>query len=196
MGRQQGVTCPSTSMLRYLTLRCDGGGAVARGRGRGGRGQGTAKRSEAQLEADFESLGGHFNVSTCREKTVYTATVLKKDVPKALDVLADIVQNSTYSAAAVDKERGVILKELAKSGGDVNQVWAPAWIRVGGSGVCSVGACVRVVWGAPCFGAEWVWVTGLRSLCCHRHRVCGTSCTRRPSRAAASLCPLWALRSR
>nr|CAD1837918.1 unnamed protein product [Ananas comosus var. bracteatus] len=41
-------------------------------------------------------MGGHLNAYTSREQTTYYAKVLDKDVPKALDILADILQNSSF----------------------------------------------------------------------------------------------------
>ena len=38
-------------------------------------------------------MGGHLNAYTSREQTTYWARVLKKDTGKALDVIADILQN-------------------------------------------------------------------------------------------------------
>ncbi len=78
--------------------------------------QGTASRSQRQLERDLEDLGGQVSVNTSREHTVYSATVLKKDVSKALEVLADVVQNSSFDAAGVEQERAAILKEIAGRG--------------------------------------------------------------------------------
>lgn len=38
--------------------------------------------------------------------------VLKEDVPKAMDILSDILQNSRMSDEAVERERSVILREM------------------------------------------------------------------------------------
>ena len=59
--------------------------------------KGTAKRSQLQLEMEVENMGGHLNAYTSREQTVYYAKVLKKDVPKAVELLSDILLNSTFS---------------------------------------------------------------------------------------------------
>ena len=67
-------------------------------------------------------MGGHLNAYTSREQTVYYAKVFKRDVPKALQVLADILQNSQYDAGAVDRERGVILRELEEVNSQVEEV--------------------------------------------------------------------------
>jgi hypothetical protein len=62
--------------------------------------KGTSKRSQLQLETEVENMGGHLNAYTSREQTVYYAKVLKKDVPKAVELLSDILTNSTFSAVS------------------------------------------------------------------------------------------------
>lgn len=57
-------------------------------------------------------MGAHLNAYTSREQTVYYAKVVKKDLGKAVDLLADILQNSTFSEAAITSERDVILREM------------------------------------------------------------------------------------
>ena len=59
----------------------------------------------------MENVGGHLNAYTSREQTAYYARVLKNDVAGAVDLLADILQNSTLDLAAIERERGVILRE-------------------------------------------------------------------------------------
>ncbi len=74
--------------------------------------KGTAKRNAKQIAEEFDNIGGHFNAYTSREKTVYYAKVLKNDLETAVDILSDILQNSTYDQAELDRERGVILEEM------------------------------------------------------------------------------------
>jgi len=74
--------------------------------------KGTAKRTQAQLEKEIENIGGHLNAYTSREQTVYYAKVFKQDVEQAVDILADILQNSTLDEGAINRERGVILREM------------------------------------------------------------------------------------
>lgn len=69
-------------------------------------------RSMHSLEQEIEDMGGHLNAYTSREQTCYHAKVFKKDVPKALDILSDIIQNSHLSEAAIEHERGTILREM------------------------------------------------------------------------------------
>ena len=59
--------------------------------------KGTAKRSQLQLEMEVENMGAQLNAYTSREQTVYYAKVLKKDVPQAVELLSDILTNSTFS---------------------------------------------------------------------------------------------------
>lgn len=56
-------------------------------------------------------MGGHLNAYTSREQTVYYAKVFHSDVPKAMEIISDILQNSTLEPAAIERERGVILRE-------------------------------------------------------------------------------------
>jgi processing peptidase subunit beta len=74
--------------------------------------KGTAKRTQLALEMEVENMGGQLNAYTSREQTVYYAKVMKQDVPQAVELLSDILTNSTFSSAAVERERDVILREM------------------------------------------------------------------------------------
>lgn len=73
--------------------------------------KGTKNRTQRQLEVEIENIGGHLNAYTSREQTVYYARVFKNDVPKAVEILSDILQNSLLDEAAITRERDVILRE-------------------------------------------------------------------------------------
>ncbi|GAA5841291.1 hypothetical protein JCM11251_001616 [Rhodosporidiobolus azoricus] len=73
--------------------------------------KGTGKRSQHQLELEVENLGAHLNAYTSREQTVYYAKSFREDVPKAVDVIADILTGSKLEAGAIERERDVILRE-------------------------------------------------------------------------------------
>ncbi|KAK7744126.1 Mitochondrial-processing peptidase subunit beta [Cytospora paraplurivora] len=73
--------------------------------------KGTANRTQQQLELEIENLGAHLNAYTSRENTVYFAKSLNEDVPKVVDILADILQNSKLEPSAIERERDVILRE-------------------------------------------------------------------------------------
>ena len=67
-------------------------------------------------------MGAHLNAYTSREQTTYYAKVFKQDVPKAVDVLSDILQNSSLEPAHVERERGVILREMEEVEKEVEEV--------------------------------------------------------------------------
>ena len=73
--------------------------------------KGTKNRTQRELEQKIEDIGGHLNAYTSREQTVYYAKVFKDDVPQAVEILADILQNSNLDQGAIERERDVILRE-------------------------------------------------------------------------------------
>lgn len=74
--------------------------------------KGTKKRSQTQLELEVENMGAHLNAYTSREQTVYYAKCLSKDIHRAVEILSDIIQNSTLREQEIERERGVILREM------------------------------------------------------------------------------------
>lgn len=77
--------------------------------------KGTKTRTARQIAEEFDSIGGYFNAYTSREKTVYYAKVLKNDLSIAVDILSDILQSSIFADEEVEKEKGVILQEIAQT---------------------------------------------------------------------------------
>ncbi len=77
--------------------------------------KGTRRRSARQIAVEIENVGGQLNAYTSRESTVYYATVLKEDVPLALDILADILLDSVFDEEELARERSVILKEIGQA---------------------------------------------------------------------------------
>ncbi|HZA01088.1 MAG TPA: pitrilysin family protein [Hyphomicrobiaceae bacterium] len=75
--------------------------------------KGTARRSARQIAEEIEEVGGELNAATSLETTAYYARVLKSDEAIALELLADILQNSSYAEADLEREREVILQEIA-----------------------------------------------------------------------------------
>jgi processing peptidase subunit beta len=88
--------------------------------------KGTSKRTREMLEVEIENIGGHLNAYTSREQTVYYAQCFKNDIPQAVDILSDILQNSLLDPDAIERERGVILREMEeveKSQEEVSKQW-------------------------------------------------------------------------
>jgi len=85
--------------------------------------KGTASLSQVQLEKEVKSLGATFKVSRNRELTGITATCLSEDVPRVVELLADVVQNASFDEAEIEKQKLVMLAKLdAAESTDVNGV--------------------------------------------------------------------------
>jgi predicted Zn-dependent peptidase len=75
--------------------------------------KGTHNRTYQQIAQEFDTIGGQFNAYTSKEHTVYYAKVLSQHMHIAMDILADILQNSKFDQEEIDKERKVIFQEMA-----------------------------------------------------------------------------------
>lgn len=76
--------------------------------------KGTKRRSARDIVNEVESVGGQINAYTSRENTAYYLRVLADDVPMAVDILADILRNSTFEREEMERERAVILQEIGQ----------------------------------------------------------------------------------
>lgn len=74
--------------------------------------KGTGKRTQTGLELEVETMGAHLNAYTSREQTVFYAKCLSGDVEGAVEILSDILTNSTFGPQEIERERGVILRYL------------------------------------------------------------------------------------
>lgn len=77
--------------------------------------KGTKRRSAQAIAEEIENVGGEINAATGMETTTYYARVLKDDWKLALDILADIFTESTLDPGEMERERDVILQEIAAS---------------------------------------------------------------------------------
>lgn len=77
--------------------------------------KGTTTRSARKIAEEIEDVGGYINACTARETTSYYIKVLKEDVPLAVDILSDILQNSTFDAEEFAREKTVVLQEISQS---------------------------------------------------------------------------------
>lgn len=84
--------------------------------------KGTSSRSARQIAEEIEEVGGDLNASTGLDSTAYYARVLKGDDNVALTLLADILLNSSFSEDELEKEREVILQELAGAKDDPEDI--------------------------------------------------------------------------
>jgi predicted Zn-dependent peptidase len=77
--------------------------------------KGTKRRTAKQIAEEIEAVGGYLNAYTGREQTAYYARVLKDNVPLAVDILADILQNSTFENDELVREKGVVVQEIGQA---------------------------------------------------------------------------------
>jgi len=76
--------------------------------------KGASRRPTArEISEAIEGVGGMHNAATDREVTVYYAKVPYTAAMETIDILADMVREPVMAAAELEKERHVILEELA-----------------------------------------------------------------------------------
>lgn len=76
--------------------------------------KGTQRRPKPiEISMEIDHMGGNMNAATNRELTVYYAKVTPEFVAQSVDLMADLLRNSTLIDDEVERERGVILEELA-----------------------------------------------------------------------------------
>ena len=76
--------------------------------------KGTKRRSAIQISETIEHVGGYLNAATGKEATSYYVGGLGENAPLALDLLSDIILNSTMEPEDIELERGVILNEIGE----------------------------------------------------------------------------------
>ena len=77
--------------------------------------KGTESRSAQDIAVEIESVGGHLNAYTSREHTAYFVRILKEDLPLSIDILADILQRSTFTEEELVRERTVVIQEIGQA---------------------------------------------------------------------------------
>jgi zinc protease len=75
--------------------------------------KGTRRRKPGEMSREVESLGGQFNASTSFDFTQYYIVAASRFLDRMLDIQADALMDSTFEPAEVDRERTVVLQELA-----------------------------------------------------------------------------------
>lgn len=75
--------------------------------------KGTKRRRSFNIINSLDSVGGELNAYTDKEKVVFYASVRDEYFERAVDVLSDITFYSVFPDHQIDKERGVILEEMA-----------------------------------------------------------------------------------
>jgi predicted Zn-dependent peptidase len=80
--------------------------------------KGTHERTCQQINLDAERLGADVNAHTDKDHTAYHMRGLAEDAPRFIAMLGDIVLNSSFPDAELERERQVILQEYAEDEDD------------------------------------------------------------------------------
>lgn len=80
--------------------------------------EGTKTRSAQDIANTIESVGGEFNAVTTQERTFYYVYIPKEYLSRALEILADMVQNSVFDEATLKKEKNVVINEIQMTDDD------------------------------------------------------------------------------
>lgn len=75
--------------------------------------KGTKKRSARDIAEEMDAVGGQLNAFTSKDCTCFYAKVIDEDLALAVDILSDLTLNAVMDETELDKERGVILEEIA-----------------------------------------------------------------------------------
>ena len=77
--------------------------------------KGTAKRTARQIAEEMDAVGGQLNAFTAKECTCFYAKVVDEHLPLAMDVIADMATAPAFDAGEMEKEKGVVIEEIAMS---------------------------------------------------------------------------------
>jgi len=84
--------------------------------------KGTADRSPRQIAFEIDSMGGNVDAFTAHELSGYYAQALDERLPEAFGLLADLTTSPCFDPEELDRERGVILEEIAGAEDDPEDV--------------------------------------------------------------------------
>ena len=77
--------------------------------------KGTKRRDAQAIATEVENVGGFMNAHTSREETAYYLRLLPEHLDLGVDILADILTESTLPIDEIERERGVIIQEIGQS---------------------------------------------------------------------------------
>lgn len=75
--------------------------------------KGTQTRSARDIAEEMDMVGGQLNAFTSKECTCFYAKVIDNNLKLAVDILADLALRPTFDEKELNKERGVVLEEIA-----------------------------------------------------------------------------------
>lgn len=73
----------------------------------------TQRRTTREIAVEMDAIGGQVNAFTAKECTCYYAKVIAEHLERAMDLLTDLLLGAKLEEEEFEKERGVILEEIA-----------------------------------------------------------------------------------
>lgn len=74
--------------------------------------KGTRNRTSREIAVESDAIGGHVDAFTSREVASYYVKVLDEHLPRAFDLIADLVTAPLFADEELDRERNVVTEEI------------------------------------------------------------------------------------
>jgi predicted Zn-dependent peptidase len=74
--------------------------------------KGTGRRSALDIAVESDRMGGHLDAFTTHELTGFTMKVADTALPRAFDLLADMLGHPRFDASDLEREQRVIIEEM------------------------------------------------------------------------------------
>ena len=74
--------------------------------------KGTTSRTAELIAQEIDSIGGYLDAFTAKECTGYYIKVLDEHLPRAVDVLGDLLLNPAFSEEDIRREQNVVIEEI------------------------------------------------------------------------------------
>ena len=78
--------------------------------------KGTRNRTSREIAVESDAIGGHVDAFTSREVASYYVKVLDEHLPRAFDLIADLVTAPLFADDELDRERNVVTEEIKMVG--------------------------------------------------------------------------------
>ena len=75
--------------------------------------KGTSRHTSRGISEAMDAVGGQLDAFTSRDHTCFYAKVIDEDLPLAMDILSDLTMGALIEPEELERERGVILEEIA-----------------------------------------------------------------------------------
>ena len=73
---------------------------------------GTEKRTQKELYDELDFYGIYLNAQTSEDYTTYMALNHKAQIDQTLDIMSDMLFNSTFPEEKFNKEKGIVIEEI------------------------------------------------------------------------------------